>query len=84
MQYDVLRDHGARGADGGDGVLALVVKTPGARQQREKASWLCQAHPGKLSYGSAGSSSVTHLAVPVRQGPGRRATHVPYRGSVCG
>ena len=41
-----------------------------------------RAHPGKLSYGSAGNGNVTHLgAYQFVQAHGLEATHVPYKGS---
>ena len=41
-----------------------------------------KAHPGKLSYGSAGNGNVTHLAAfQFVQANGLDATHVPYKGS---
>ena len=41
-----------------------------------------KAHPGKLSYGSAGNGNVTHLgAFQFVQANGLEATHVPYKGS---
>jgi tripartite-type tricarboxylate transporter receptor subunit TctC len=41
-----------------------------------------KAHPGKLSYGSAGSGNITHLgAFQFLQANGIEAVHVPYKGS---
>ncbi|MDH0738112.1 Bug family tripartite tricarboxylate transporter substrate binding protein [Achromobacter spanius] len=41
-----------------------------------------KAHPGKLSYGSAGAGNVTHLgALLFLRSVGIDAVHVPYRGS---
>lgn len=41
-----------------------------------------KAHPGQLSYGSAGNGNVTHLgAFQFVQANGLDATHVPYKGS---
>jgi tripartite-type tricarboxylate transporter receptor subunit TctC len=41
-----------------------------------------KAEPGKLSYGSAGTGSITHLAMELfERETGTRALHVPYRGA---
>jgi tripartite-type tricarboxylate transporter receptor subunit TctC len=40
-----------------------------------------KAHPGKLSYGSAGSGSLPHLATELfKAGTGTELVHVPYKG----
>ncbi len=41
-----------------------------------------RAHPGKLSYGSAGSGTTPHIAGELfKQNTGVFATHIPYRGA---
>ena len=41
-----------------------------------------KAHPGKMSYGSAGNGNVTHLvAYQFASNQGIDATHIPYKGS---
>ena len=41
-----------------------------------------RAHPGKLSYGSAGSGSSPHLAAEMfKRAAGIDATHIPYKGA---
>jgi tripartite-type tricarboxylate transporter receptor subunit TctC len=41
-----------------------------------------KAEPGKLSYGGAGTGSITHLAMELfERETGTRALHVPYRGA---
>jgi tripartite-type tricarboxylate transporter receptor subunit TctC len=48
---------------------------------RELVSY-AKAHPGKLSYGSAGNGNVTHLvAYQFASSQGIAATHIPYKGS---
>jgi len=43
---------------------------------------LIRANPGKVSYGSAGSGSIQHLAGEIlEQQAGARMIHVPYKGS---
>jgi tripartite-type tricarboxylate transporter receptor subunit TctC len=62
--------------------LALVVH-PGvpASNLREFVAY-AQAHPGKLTYGSAGNGNVTHLgAFQFAQANGIDAVHAPFKGS---
>lgn len=41
-----------------------------------------RAHPGKLTYGSAGAGSVAHLAAELMQAQSKASlVHVPYKGS---
>ncbi|WP_249931277.1 tripartite tricarboxylate transporter substrate binding protein [Ramlibacter sp. 2FC] len=41
-----------------------------------------RAHPGKLSYGSAGNGTTPHIAGELfKQNTGLFATHIPYRGA---
>lgn len=41
-----------------------------------------KAHPGKLSYGSAGNGTTPHIAGELfKQNTGLFATHIPYRGA---
>lgn len=41
-----------------------------------------KAHPGKLSYGSAGNGTTPHIAGELfKQSTGLFATHIPYRGA---
>ncbi len=62
--------------------LALVVNNDlPVRNVKEFVAY-AKAHPGKLSYGSAGSGSPTHLAaLQFAQAAGIEATHVPYKGT---
>jgi len=62
--------------------LALVVN-PGvpANNVKEFVAY-AKAHPGKLTYGSAGNGNVTHLgAFQFAQANGVDAVHAPYKGS---
>lgn len=48
---------------------------------REFVEW-GRAHPGKLSFGSAGTGSLPHLAAEMfNEAAGIRSLHVPYRGA---
>lgn len=63
-------------------VLFLVVK-PGlpVKNMQEFLAYL-KAHPGKLSYGSAGNGTGLHLAGEMfKSQAGVFAVHVPYRGA---
>ena len=62
--------------------LALVVNPSIPANNVKEFVAYAKAHPGKLSYGSAGNGNVTHLgAFQFVQANGIDATHVPYRGS---
>lgn len=81
LSYDVKRDL-APVSSTAVVPLALVVH-PGvpANNVKEFIAY-AKAHPGKLSYGSAGNGNVTHLAAfQFVQSNGMDAVHVPYRGS---
>lgn len=63
---------------------ALVVVVPKASPHRTFQELLAfaKANPGKLSYGSAGNGSASHLAaLLLDQVVGVKAVHVPYRGA---
>jgi len=81
MQYDVLRDL-APVALTAVVPLALVVNPAVPANNVQEFVAYAKAHPGKLSYGSAGNGNVTHLAAyQFVKAQGIDATHVPYRGS---
>jgi tripartite-type tricarboxylate transporter receptor subunit TctC len=62
--------------------LALVVHPSVPASNVKEFVAYAKAHPGKLSYGSAGNGNVTHLgAFQFVQANGIEATHVPYKGS---
>ena len=62
--------------------LALVVNPSIPANNVKEFVAYAKAHPGKLSYGSAGNGNVTHLgAFQFVQANGLDATHVPYKGS---
>ena len=62
--------------------LALVVHPSIPANNVKEFVAYAKAHPGKLSYGSAGNGNVTHLgAFQFVQANGLEATHVPYKGS---
>ncbi|PLC06914.1 LacI family transcriptional regulator [Variovorax sp. RO1] len=62
--------------------LALVTHPSVPASTVKEFVAYAKAHPGKLSYGSAGNGNVTHLgAFQFVQANGIDATHVPYKGS---
>ena len=62
--------------------LALVVNPSIPANNVKEFVAYAKAHPGKLSYGSAGNGNVTHLgAFQFVQANGIDAAHVPYKGS---
>ncbi|MDB5829662.1 MAG: extra-cytoplasmic solute receptor [Variovorax sp.] len=62
--------------------LALVVNNDLPVHSVKEFVDYAKAHPGKLSYGSAGSGSPTHLAaLQFAQAAGIEATHIPYKGT---
>jgi len=80
LQYDPARDFAA---------LVPVAKIPSvvvvnsqvpAKNMEELTAYL-KAHPGKVSYGSAGSGAPSHLAMELyKRAAGVDAVHVPYKG----
>ena len=65
------------------GVKLFLVVKPGlpVNDTKELVS-LAKASPGKLSFGSASTGSMTHLAAELfTQQAGISATHIPYRGA---
>jgi len=62
--------------------LALVTHPSVPANNVKEFVAYAKAHPGKLSYGSAGNGNVTHLgAFQFVQANGIDAAHVPYKGS---
>ncbi len=61
----------------------LLIASPQSRAKTlEEFVALAKAEPGKLSYASAGTGTLTHLAGEcVKWKTGINVTHVPYRGS---
>jgi tripartite-type tricarboxylate transporter receptor subunit TctC len=65
------------------GVSYVVVVHPGvAAKSLQDFIALAKSKPGQLRYGSAGSGSVTHLAVELfRSMAGVEVAHIPYKGA---
>ncbi|KAA2214037.1 Bug family tripartite tricarboxylate transporter substrate binding protein [Teichococcus oryzae] len=81
LSYDVLRDL-APVAQTATIPLVLAVTPSLPVQDVQGFVAHLRARPGALSYGSAGSGNVTHLAAfLLLRSQGLEAVHVPYRGS---
>jgi tripartite-type tricarboxylate transporter receptor subunit TctC len=80
VNYDAVRDFTPIGMIGATpNVLAVNVNVP-AKTVHEFVDYV-KAHPGKLSYGSAGQGSLTHLTMELfKQETGAFMLHIPYRG----
>lgn len=81
VQYDVFKDFTpiARAIVGG--VVLTVHPSLPVRNAKELVAY-ARAHPGKLSYGSFGTGSVSHIYGEVlAQNQGIDLVHVPYKGS---
>jgi len=62
--------------------LFLVVKPGMPVNDTKELVNLAKANPGKMSFGSASTGSMTHLAAELfTQQAGITATHIPYRGA---
>ncbi|EER58539.1 conserved hypothetical protein [Acidovorax delafieldii 2AN] len=81
LSYDVQRDLAPVALTAVVPLALVVHPSVPANNVREFVAY-AKAHPGKMSYGSAGNGNVTHLAAfQLVKALGIDATHVPYRGS---
>ncbi|WP_218510541.1 tripartite tricarboxylate transporter substrate binding protein [Variovorax sp. dw_308] len=80
LPYDAVKDFTPIGMIGGTpNVLVINVDVPAKDFTQFIAH--AKANPGKLSYGSAGQGSLTHLTMELfKAQTGLEMTHVPYRG----
>jgi tripartite-type tricarboxylate transporter receptor subunit TctC len=80
LPYDTARDFTPIGMIGGTpNVLVVPVSLP-ANSFKEFVDY-AKKNVGKISYGSAGQGSLTHLAMEqIKDAAGIFAVHVPYRG----
>jgi tripartite-type tricarboxylate transporter receptor subunit TctC len=80
VSYDAIRDFTPIGMIGATpNVLAVNAEVP-AKSVREFVDWV-KRNPGKVSYGSAGPGSLTHLTMELfKQETGAFMVHIPYRG----
>jgi tripartite-type tricarboxylate transporter receptor subunit TctC len=80
LPYDPVKDFTPVGMIGGTPNVLVVNPEVPAHSVKEFVDYL-RAHPGKLSYGSAGAGSLTHLTMELfKQQIQSFMTHIPYRG----
>ena len=81
LPYDFLRDITPVTLIAGSHYLLAINNQIAARSLRELVA-LAKAKPEQLSYGSAGTGSLPHLAgEQLKQQAGLNITHVPYKGA---
>nr|HET7860305.1 tripartite tricarboxylate transporter substrate binding protein [Caldimonas sp.] len=80
VAYDAIRDFTPIGMIGGT-PNALVVNASVPTKTLAEFIDYAKKNPGKLSYGSAGQGSLTHLTMELfKQEIGAYMLHIPYRG----
>ena len=80
LPYDAIKDFTAIAMVGGTPNVLVVQPSIPAATLREFIAY-AKANPGKLSYGSAGPGTLTHLAMEqLKVAAGLDLVHVPYRG----
>jgi tripartite-type tricarboxylate transporter receptor subunit TctC len=80
LPYDALADFTPIGMIGGTPNVLVVPAGLPVNSAKEFIAY-AKANVGKLSYGSAGQGSLTHLAMEqLKAAAGFFAVHVPYRG----
>jgi tripartite-type tricarboxylate transporter receptor subunit TctC len=80
LPYDAIADFTPIGMIGGTPNVLVVPSNLPVSSAKEFIAY-AKANVGKLSYGSAGQGSLTHLAMEqLKSAAGIFAVHVPYRG----
>jgi tripartite-type tricarboxylate transporter receptor subunit TctC len=81
LPYDAVKDFTPIAMVGGTPNVLVVAPSVPASNVRELVSWV-KSNPGKLSYGSAGAGTLTHLAMEQFKVAADipDITHVAYRG----
>jgi tripartite-type tricarboxylate transporter receptor subunit TctC len=80
LPYDPVKDFTPVGMIGGTPNVLVVNADLPVHSVQEFVDYL-RAHPGKVSYGSAGAGSLTHLTMELfKQQIGSYMVHIPYRG----
>lgn len=81
LKYDNIKDFVALSQVAEGPNLLVVNPSVPVNNVQELIAWI-KANPGKVSYGSAGVGTSTHLAAELfSQMAGVEMVHVPYRGS---
>lgn len=80
VSYDAIKDFTPIGMIGATPNVLAINDTVPARNVKEFIDYV-KRNPGKLSYGSAGAGSLTHLTMELfKQETGAFMLHIPYRG----
>jgi tripartite-type tricarboxylate transporter receptor subunit TctC len=80
LSYDSVKDFTPIGMIGATPNVLVVDANLPVKSFKEFVAWL-NAHKGKVSYGSAGSGSLTHLTMELLKQQLRvPMVHIPYRG----
>jgi tripartite-type tricarboxylate transporter receptor subunit TctC len=81
LPYDAVADFTPIAMVGGTSNVLVVESSSKITNLKEFVEY-AKKNPGKLSYGSAGAGSLTHLGMEqFKQAAGFFAVHVPYRGA---
>ena len=80
LPYDPIKDFTAVGMIGSTPNVLVVNSDLPVKNIKEFVAYL-RANPAKVSYGSAGQGSLTHLSMELfKQAAGSFMVHLPYRG----
>ena len=80
LPYDAIRDFSPIAMVGGTPNVLVVPPSMSASNLREFIAY-AKANPGKLSYGSSGPGTLTHLAMEqLKLAANFDIVHIPYRG----
>ncbi|NBS95726.1 MAG: tripartite tricarboxylate transporter substrate binding protein [Betaproteobacteria bacterium] len=80
LPYDAVRDFTPIGMIGGTPNVLVVNSALPVKSLKEFLEYV-RKNPGRLSYGSAGQGSLTHLTMELfKQQVGSFMVHIPYRG----
>jgi tripartite-type tricarboxylate transporter receptor subunit TctC len=80
LPYDAIKDFTPIGMIGGTPNVLVVNSSLPVNTLKEFSDYL-RKNPGKLSYGSAGAGSLTHLTMELfKQQVNSFMVHIPYRG----
>ncbi|HSI57109.1 MAG TPA: tripartite tricarboxylate transporter substrate binding protein [Ideonella sp.] len=80
LPFDAVKDFTPIGMIGGTPNVLVVTANLPVKTAADLAAYIAR-NPGKLSYGSAGVGSLTHLTMELfKQAIGGFMVHVPYRG----
>jgi tripartite-type tricarboxylate transporter receptor subunit TctC len=80
VAYDAVKDFTPIGMIGATPNVLAVNESVPVRNVKEFIDYV-KKHPGKVSYGSAGQGSLTHLTMELfKQETGAFMLHIPYRG----